>query len=316
MVYGSLKHFGFSGHETFPFRYGWLKKGVDAVRTDSGIFSRDDAIVHLGVGKNMVNSISHWCLAAGLIEETESRGYRGKHYKLTQLGELVFGPDGYDPYMEDSATLWLIHWRIATNYERCTTWYYVFSNFNQPEFTKDDVVTALVRAMENSSPRPRKLSLGTLRRDVDCFVRTYVARNGQPGVSLEDSLECPLAELVLISQGSDQRSYRINEAYQRTLPDWVFAYALADYWESRFRGSRSLTVEQLAYQPGSLGRVFRLTQSSLITRLERIDVITSGRFAYSDSAGIRQVFRRGSEDDTTTNLLAILKEHYGRGVRP
>ena len=24
----------FSGHETFPFRYPWLKKGVDAVRKD------------------------------------------------------------------------------------------------------------------------------------------------------------------------------------------------------------------------------------------------------------------------------------------
>jgi hypothetical protein len=47
-------HHSFSGHETFPFRYPWLKKGYDAVRADRNVFQRDDAITTLGVGKNMV----------------------------------------------------------------------------------------------------------------------------------------------------------------------------------------------------------------------------------------------------------------------
>ena len=34
--------YAFSGHETFPFRYPWLKKGFDAVREDPGVFLRDD----------------------------------------------------------------------------------------------------------------------------------------------------------------------------------------------------------------------------------------------------------------------------------
>ena len=61
----------FSGHETFPFRYTWLKKGVDAVdtiRENPTIFADDDATITLGVGKNMVRSIHHWCQVAGLIE--------------------------------------------------------------------------------------------------------------------------------------------------------------------------------------------------------------------------------------------------------
>ena len=58
----------FSGHETFPFRYTWLKKGVDAVRENLTIFADDSATITLGVGKNMVRSIHHWCQAAGLIE--------------------------------------------------------------------------------------------------------------------------------------------------------------------------------------------------------------------------------------------------------
>ena len=46
--------FSFSGHETFPFRYPWLKKGFDAVRTDPLIFQQDDAITSLGV------DVSRW----------------------------------------------------------------------------------------------------------------------------------------------------------------------------------------------------------------------------------------------------------------
>jgi hypothetical protein len=32
----------FAGHETFPFRYQWLKKGVDLLNKDPQIFLRDD----------------------------------------------------------------------------------------------------------------------------------------------------------------------------------------------------------------------------------------------------------------------------------
>jgi Protein of unknown function (DUF4007) len=47
----------FSGHETIPFRYAWLKKGGDAVAKDPTFFSHERAMIDLGVGKNMVNSI-------------------------------------------------------------------------------------------------------------------------------------------------------------------------------------------------------------------------------------------------------------------
>ena len=62
----------FSGHQTFPFRYTWLKKGVDAVMDNPNVFTDDDAPVILGVGKNMVSSIRHWCSVSGLIEKRKT----------------------------------------------------------------------------------------------------------------------------------------------------------------------------------------------------------------------------------------------------
>ena len=122
----------FSGHETFPFRYPWLKKGFDAVRADPEVFGRDDAITTLGVGKNMVRSIRHWCLTAGVIAE-DRPGARA--LRVTDLGTVLFADDGFDPYLEDPATLWLLHWQISSNRTRATTWFWTFSHFHEPEFT-------------------------------------------------------------------------------------------------------------------------------------------------------------------------------------
>jgi len=55
--------YGFTGHETFPFRYPWPAKGVRAASAHPCIFGEEDATVTLGVGKNMVKAIRHWCLA-------------------------------------------------------------------------------------------------------------------------------------------------------------------------------------------------------------------------------------------------------------
>ncbi len=46
----------FSGHEKFHCRQFWLKKGYDFVQAGHK-FSDKDAVVDLGVGKNMVGSI-------------------------------------------------------------------------------------------------------------------------------------------------------------------------------------------------------------------------------------------------------------------
>ena len=39
----------FSGHESFPFRYSWIAKGVQRSLEDPALFVRDDATVVLGV---------------------------------------------------------------------------------------------------------------------------------------------------------------------------------------------------------------------------------------------------------------------------
>src|SRR3954471_7429315 len=129
---GELTTFSFSGHETFSFRYPWLKKGFDAVRADGGVFQRDDAITILGVGKNMVRSIRHWCLTAGILAGAPDGG---RELRPSRPRTLLLSDEGLDPYLEDPATLWVLHWQIASNRGRAATWFWIFSYFHEPEFT-------------------------------------------------------------------------------------------------------------------------------------------------------------------------------------
>ena len=62
---GDTQSAKFAGHETFCLRYGWPKKAVDATQSDPLVFTRDEAVITLGVGKNMVRSIRHWGLMTG-----------------------------------------------------------------------------------------------------------------------------------------------------------------------------------------------------------------------------------------------------------
>src|SRR5690606_210838 len=135
----------FSGHETFPLRYGWLKKAYDAVAETEGdsenksVFLDDDAIAHFGVGKNMVRSMRHWAAAADIIEDHATNAIR-----VTDLGRKLFGARGRDPYMEHPATLWLIHWNLATNPDK-TTWFWAFNHFPAVEFDRKHLVSGLAR---------------------------------------------------------------------------------------------------------------------------------------------------------------------------
>ncbi|NEM99756.1 DUF4007 family protein, partial [Pontibacter burrus] len=57
----------FSGHEKFQCRHLWLKKGYDYLQLGKS-FLEEDAVIELGVGKNMVASIRFWLKAFGITD--------------------------------------------------------------------------------------------------------------------------------------------------------------------------------------------------------------------------------------------------------
>lgn len=284
-----IHNVSFSGHETFPFRYGWLKKGVDAVAKNEGqhFFSRDDAMVDLGVGKNMVQSIRHWCLAANLIRPVDSR-YSG--HTTTDLGRLIFQAPAFDPYFEDPATLWLIHWQIASNASSSTTWYWLFNLWHSVEFTKAQLFDEITKWIEKNELKP--VTFNSLTRDIDTCVRTYVHSRATKETISEDSFNCPLVELGLISELDEGRSYQIVRGEQRSLPNEILLYALTTFWDREYSEANSISLEKITYDIGGPGKIFKLDGESLVRRLEAVSKATNGAFFLEEKNGLKQLYRR------------------------
>ena len=284
----------FSGHETFPLRYGWLKKAYDAVqKAENGqdnkwVFLADDAIARFGVGKNMVASIRHWAGVTCIIEE-EDRRFQG-----TKLGQMLFDKDGLDPFMEYPATLWLIHWRLAGNSDK-TTWFWSFNHYASPTFERDRLVDGLVKLSE--AQNWLRVAPTTVRRDVECFVRTYVSKSSSAKEAYEDNLESPLVELSLLKPLGKKDGFQFMRGEKPSLSDGVFIFALIEFWKS-FTSARTLSFEAIAHEPGSPGKVFLLDENSLAERLIRLEALTSGLLRWSETAGLKQViFERALQDD-------------------
>jgi hypothetical protein len=282
----TIQH-SFSGHETFPFRYPWLKKGFDAVREDGDVFSHDDAVTRLGVGKNMVRSIRHWCLTADILEPNPDGGAA---LRPSDLGKLLFADDGLDPYLEDPATLWVLHWHIGSNRARATTWFWTFSHFHEPEFTREALASALYSWAQTLPGK--KVAESSVRRDVEVFLRTYVASRLSRHDIVEDSLDCPLVELGLITLPAGGPMYRFRRDSQQALPDDILLYAMLRFWDAFSPNAEAMAIHDLARQPASPGRLFKIDESSLVERIESIEKQTDGALSYAETAGLRQIYRR------------------------
>ena len=290
----------FSGHETFPLRYGWLKKAFDAVDKDrkKAIFSSDDAIARFGVGKNMVTSMRHWAFACGIIEESEDG------LEPTSVGNMIFGENGIDPYMEHPSTLWLLHWFLAGHPDK-TTCFWAFNHFQSGTFEREH----LVRGIEDLAQKLgwTRAAVATIKRDVECFVRLYVAKRATAKGSHEDALESPLAELGLIRSIGRQDGFRFARGAKPNLGNGVFLYALIDFWEYHTK-ARTLSFEAIAHEVGSPGRVFLLDEDDLFGRLQDLEDLSKGKFQWSETAGLKQVIRES--DMSLDDALMTIKNDY------
>lgn len=290
----------FVGHETFPLRLLWLKKAHEAVKggVDARFFHRPEAIATFGVGRNMALSMRFWAEAAGTISENAGV------LDATDFGSRLLGDDAWDPFLERAASIWLIHFHIAGDPRR-TTPFYAFNRLVAPEFD----APVLQRGLEEfvrSFPALRA-SPTTIKRDIEVLLRGYVSRRTDGG---EDAAEPLLAELGIVREARLGGHYEMVRGPKPTLPDEVFAYALDRYWRSIHETSPALTLEQVCFAPGSPGRVFKLDEQSVATRLLSIEGSSLGAFRWTDTAGLKQVQRVTAFDG-----LNVLDAYFSRGRR-
>ncbi len=295
----------FARHETFCPRYGWLKKGFDRVHgfngaeSDPGIFDADDAIEKLGVGKNMVRAIRFWCMACKVID-SESSGDTPRvsgPMQVTDFGRALLSDDGWDPFLEDPASLWLLHWKLFTPPFIAAAWSVIINLGGGNAFSAADLTSVLADQKKNI-PEFQKYSDSSFQKDASCFIRMYAPAGRQNS----EEIECPFTRLGLLVPGEQHQTFRFHLNEKPELPDPVFLATCCEYAHIMQPERKSLSLNRLAYGFNSPGAVFKLSESDIGNRLERSAADTDG-IIFTESYGNRQLQFEAEPDMLYRNLL-------------
>jgi len=285
----------FRAHDTFFIRKGWLYKGMKNVVADPAVFMgvNGNPMDILGIGANMVKALRYWLQAVGLTGEPTT-GRRTQN--LTPFGEIVFE---CDKYFEEMGTLWLLHYKLASNAEEATAWYYFFNEFKLSEFTRDDFVVQInnyIRMNDN------EVSERSLDDDYNCIISTYVPRikSNPEKVKPESNIDCPLGELGLIDIVNKR-----NKLYKKCTPkkDTLHPLILLAVILDNADGETEIKISSIQNDKGNAGKIFTLDIITLVNLLNRIELM--GYIKVVRTAGL-DVIRMENEMD----FLECVREYY------
>ena len=282
----------FSGHDSFQCRQLWLKKGYDYIQSKKS-FNDEDAVVKLGVGKNMVSSIRFWLKVFKIIDSKDNP---------TEFGKRLFDNEiGYDPFLEDDASLWLLHYQLVKN-GFASIYSIIFNEFRKEKlfFNKETFVNYLRRISETNLDL--NFNENTVAKDFIVFVNLY--KNDSQSKDVEDSFSGILSEIELlktIGKGKDEQ-YQFENNERDKLPEAVLLFSILDnpsYGDS-------IGLNSLEYDNNSPGTIFCLNRSGLTNKISDI-VYNNNQITFTDHAGIKELqFKK------KPNAYSILDIYYGK----
>ena len=276
----------FSGHESFPCKSLWLKKGYDFV-ANGFHFNDPDAVVRRGVGKNMVASIKNWMKVFGMIDNQGLLSGLSIYLLDTKAGK--------DPFIEDIGTLWLLHFNIVCNLEATLyNWLFIGLLKERRYFDKDNVVSYVKRRLTESG-KQNLFNQNTVKKDIGVLLQSYVLPRKPKAF---DDYTALLIDLDLIRTDSDGKYYMFNQEGKRQTPWQVFLYAII-----KAKGKDNSVDYDILQE---VGLVFCMSDMEVIEMCREIETRLPNDIRYSDTAGIRQL-------QFVNDLIAenILDEYYG-----
>ena len=269
----------FSGHESFICKHFWLKKGYDF----TGNFNEEDTVIELGVGKNMVTSIAFWLKAFGIKDSNNNN---------TELANFLFHPvNGKDPYIENIASLWLLHYYlINTNKASLYNLFFNYFRKNRVEFTREHIHNFLRRLLEDENLK--SFNENTLKSDISVFIRSYLKPTyKETKIDIEEDFSTLLMDLDLMNSYetvSDEKKivdwYVVPSKVQSDLPWEVVLFAILDNYEN----ISTISFNELLIGVNAPGLIFCLNEDGLYNKIESIRNKYK-QVTYSESAGVRQI---------------------------
>jgi|694.fasta_scaffold37861_4 hypothetical protein len=287
-----ISKYTFSGHDSFQCRQLWLKKGYDYVQEGKN-FNDEDAVVQLGVGKNMVSSIRFWLKAFNIIDNKDIP---------TEFGKRLFdNENGYDPFLEDEASLWLLHYHLVKN-NFASIYSIIFNEFRKEKlfFNKETFVNYVKRIGESNPDL--NFNENTVAKDFIVFANLY--KNEPESKDIEDSFSGILSEIELLKttgKGKEEQFF-IENVERDNLPEAVVLFTILV--NSNY--GNSISLNSLEFDLNSPGSIFALNRSGLMNKIS--DIVDKFKdITFTDQAGIKELqFKKKSD------AYKILDIYYGK----
>ena len=273
----------FSGHESFACKSHWLKRGYDFVESERN-FNDEDAVLYLGVGKNMVASIRFWLKAMGLLNENT----------LTPIANYLFdNEEGKDPYLEDIGTLWVLHFSLV-NVDYATIYKTVFVDYHHQRniIEKNKLQNYIKHICFDETSYKKLYNENTVKRDIGVMLHNYCVKTN---TNFEDT-NTLFVPLNLIRE-LDKDVYVFNYQTRSEVPCLIFLYALL----IQFKGRNSISFEEIT----ELSLIFCLTNNDLLEIIKSLCNLYPSDIVFSDVAGIKEL-----QFHTELNPIEVLNRYY------
>lgn len=237
-----------------------MTEGVD--------FASPKAVAALGVGKNMVASIRFWSRAFGLSVNDSP----------TNFAKLIFDSDtGYDPYLEDDGTLWLLHYFIITK-QVASLYNLTFLDFQREkrEFDRNQL-QAFIKRKCNVPEQRNVYNENTVKKDIGVLLHNYVAPSD---IRSNEDFSAIFLDLGLINAlGSDR--YAFNDIEPSHIHPDILLYTLLDY------KGKDNTISLDGMQEVAL--IFGLSLTNLIVLLREVVAQHPEDLSYTDNSGVKNL---------------------------
>lgn len=274
--------YSFSGHESFPCKSMWLKKGYDYLVNDN-MFTDPDAVVKLGVGKNMVQSIRFWLKAFSLSKDDE----------VTDIAKYLFDDkNGKDPYAEDNFTLWILHYLLVmTNFSSIYHLVFIDLQREKKEFDKKQLLSFIKRKC-NVPEQKNVFNENTVNKDIRVFLQNYLSPTNP---KTNEEYANLLLELGLLRE--NEGKYSFNEISMGQINPLIILFALVHIAGE----DKTISFDKLQ----ELSLVFCIPISSFLIIVRSLSEKYSKEINYTDNSGIRNV-----QFLKKINIFEVLNRYY------
>lgn len=299
-----MKKLSLRRHESFFLRDGWTEKALNAItENNENIFRKNDGILKLGIGANMVKSLKYWMIASKIIKANNTG------VELTTFGKLLLE---YDQYMEDRFSWFLLHYFLVSNFDDSPVFSFCFNKIAGNQLDEKYVVDSFLEEYKDDF---KFINEDLLEEDFNMFVKSYSnnlknEKDGNP----ENNLICPLSQLglLIVKDNSKKNNSNKPKIYTKTMPKYKSLDCLIVYFVLSEIYAKDEVLEfdiNDSFEiPNSPVKIFSLDKSSYhqyLDELKRMNWININR-----TAGINTVYIK----DKWYSLSDIFQHHFGEKI--